>query len=361
MAEYDIGKTTTTDLKGSVLDVKIASQTPDQVGSGEKEVRWNFPDADKQLGYLQQIPELKSALQVYAKRVAGLGYTTDLGRDQVVLEGIVGHGKETITSILMQLIIEVKIFGDVFAEIIRNDKGTLINLKKLYTGDMTVFFDNKGLIKRYEQRSNTEGGIPKKFETNEIFHLSNDRVGNEIHGTSIIDSLKVYIDFYNELVSDERKIRHKDLAMGMLKIESNDDAKRQKVMREYKNAIKNGEVLVIGDGVELIDNPVSPRDRIQIMQFVINQFYQVIGTPKVLVTSEGFTEAGGKAGLISFEPTELSAKKVLEEEFWNQLAIRFKLVKTPSLLGEEQETQQKNAGQVGIQKNETQVTKERTE
>jgi len=105
----------------------------------------------------------------------------------------------------------------------------------------------------------------------------------------------------------------------------------------------------------------SPADRIAWLQYLDNLFYQVGGIPKVLVTSEGFTEAGGKAGLLAFEPNEISEKIKLEEEIWNQLGIRIRFNRAPSLLGNEQETQSKNAGQVGMQANETSVSASRTE
>lgn len=360
MPEY-IGQETTTDLKGSVMDVKIRAEKPDQKGSGEAEIKWDFPDADKHLGYYSQIPELKSALHILAQRVCGLGYTTQTNRSQMTLQNITGWGEDSFTSIMKMLLVEKKVFGDAFAEIIRNDEGILINLKKLYAGDMSIILNKQGLIERYEQKSNTEKGETKTFEPNEILHLSNDRIGNEIHGTSIIDSLKVYIDFYNEMLSDERKIRHRELALGVLKIDSNDPKKIKEVTNQYKKAIKDAEVLVVGDGVELRDNPVSPRDRLQIMQFIISQFYQVVGTPKILTTSEGYTEAGGKAGLLAFEPNEISEKIQLEEDLWNQLAIKIKFNRAPSLLGDAIGTEQRNAGQTNIQQNETEVRPTRSE
>lgn len=359
MAELDISKSTTTDLAGSVSDVNVATKTPDQESAGE--AYWDFPDAGKHLGYYKTIPEIKSALHVLAQRVCGLGYEVLSPETQVILESMQGWGKETTTSILMQLLIEKKVYGDSFAEIIRSDDGTLINLKKLYTGNMRIVVDEKGLIDRYESRNPISREI-KKFQPNEIFHLSNNRTSNEIHGTSIIESLKIIIDAKNEALSDERKIRHRELALGVLEVDTDDATKLGSAKSSYQDAVNKGEVLVLPKGTaELKDNPNQPRDRIQWLQYLDNLFYQVVGTPKVLVTSEGFTEAGGKAGLLAFEPVELSEKKQLEEDIWNQLSIRIKFSRAPSLLGDAVGTEQKNAGQTGVQQNETQVRPTRTE
>ena len=361
MAQYDPTTTTTTNLTGSVLDVSIAPAVPDATGASTEEVVWDFPDAGKHLGYYQSIPELQSALRVLAQRVCGLGWETD-PRTTIILENFIGWGEDTIDTIFQMLLIEKKVFGDTFAEIVRNENGLLLNLKKLYTGDMRVVLNPQGLIDRYEQRSNIPKGEPKKFKPNQILHLCNNRIGNEIHGTSVIEALKIIIDAKNEALSDERKIRHRELALGVLEVDTDNTAERNAIISKYQDAVNKGEVLVLPKGVaELKDNPNAPRDRIQWLQYLDNLFYQVVGTPKVLVTSEGFTEAGGKAGLLAFEPTELSEKRELEQDLWNQLGIRIKFTRAPSLLGEAVGTEQKNAGQTGIQPNETQVTATRTE
>lgn len=359
MAELDINQATTTSLDSEVSDVKINSAQPDAQGS--KEGTWTFPDANEHLGYYQSIPELQSALNVLAFRVAGLGYEVS-NRDRVILENIRGWGEDSIDQILRMMMIEKKVFGDSFAEIVRNDDGTIINLKKLYTGDMKIVLNKKGLIDHYKQMSNVPNGKPKRLEAYEVLHLCNNRIANEIHGTSIIPVLKKIIDAKNEALSDERKIRHRELALGVLYVDTDDTAKITHIKQQYGNAVNNGEVLTLPfDTAKLGDNPQTPRDRIQWLQYLDNLFYQVVGIPKVLVTSEGYTESGGKAGLLSFEPVELAEKRELEQDLWAQLAIRIKLSRTPSLLGEAVGTEQKNAGQTNVQNNETEVRATRTE
>lgn len=205
MAQLDVGKTTTSNLTGTITDISVSSQNLDAQGN-QNEIHWDFPDAAKHLGYYQERPEIKSALRVFAQRVCGMGYIVD-PLTQVILEHIQGQYNETFTQIIMQMVIEMKVFGDSFAEIIRDDNGTIINLKRLYTGDMRVVYNRQGLIDRYEQRSNVPGGKNKKFQPEDILCLTNDRVGNEIHGTSIVESLKEILDAKKEALSDERKIR----------------------------------------------------------------------------------------------------------------------------------------------------------
>lgn len=361
MPDLDINSATTTNLAGTVSDVTISPKQPDAQGSAPDEIVWDFPDASKHLGYYQSIPELQSALYTLSLRVCGLGWDTDL-ITKVVLEHISGWGEDTIDSIFKMMLIEKKVFGDSFAEIIRNDDGTIINIKKLYTGDMRVVLNSSGLIERYEQRANTPNGKNKKFKIEEILHFCNNRIGNEMHGTSIIPVLKAIIDAKNEALSDERKIRHRELALGVLEIDTDDPTKMAAAKSKYQDAVNKGEVLVLPKGVaELKDSVNAPRDRIAWLQYLDNLFYQVVGIPKVLVTSEGFTEAGGKAGLLSFEPVEIAEKRELEQDLWNQLGIKIKFTRAPSLLGEQQSSEAANTGQISIQSNETQVSASRTE
>src|SRR3990167_9725132 len=194
---------------------------------------------------------------------------------------------------MQMMIIEKKVFGDVFAEIIKGDNKdkTLINLKKLYTGDIRIVLGKNGLIERYEQRSNTPEGKTKKFKPEEILHLSNDRIANEIHGTSIIDALKKIIDAKNQALEDEILIRHRDKALGIAYYDTDDAGKITYANSQIEKAVNKGEMLGLPkDTVEIKEYPSkSPSDRIGWLQYLDNLFYQVGGVPKVLVTSEGFT------------------------------------------------------------------------
>lgn len=361
MPLYDVNSATTTDFTGTVSNVTIGPKQPDATGAG-KPITWDFPDAAKHLGYYHSIPELKSALHVLAQRVCGLGWEADPGTT-VILENFIGWGEDSFDSIMKMLLIEKKVFGDAFAEIIRNDKGLLLNIKKLYAGDMRIEMDENGLIDHYEQRSNVPNGKKKTFEPERILHLSNDRIANEIHGTSVIEALKKIIDAKNQALEDEITIRHRDKALGIVYYDTDDAGKISYANSQIEAAVNKGEMLGLPkDTAEIKEFPnKSPADRIAWLQYLDNLFYQVVGTPKVLVTSEGFTEAGGKAGLLAFEPTELSEKRELEQDLWNQLGLRIKFARAPSLLGEAVGTEQKNAGQTGIQQNEVQTGATRTE
>ena len=127
MVEYNVSQATTTDLTSAVSDYSVDAQTPDSASPGQKYTYYDYPHASEYLGYYKKIPELKKAVDALAMWVAGKGWTAD-NRTTVILESITGWGEDSIEAIFNNLIVQKKIFGDAFAEIVRNDEGTLINL-----------------------------------------------------------------------------------------------------------------------------------------------------------------------------------------------------------------------------------------
>lgn len=356
MVELDIAKSTITDTSG-LSDYRVTSQSLDDQGDQQKETVWDFPRAPEYLGYYKEIPEIKKAIDTLTFWTVGKGVTAT-EEVKIVLEDLTGWGEDSFQSIMENLIIQKKAFGDSFAEIIRDKPtGRLLNLKVLYTGDMRIVVNAKGIISRYEQRTNTEKGKFRKFKTTDILHLSNDRIGNEIHGTSVIEVCKWVIDARNEAMTDHRKVMHRNVVpVRIIEVDTEDTAKRDKLIAEYEDAIKKGEVLVVPKGtVEIKDATVSIQDPIPWIQYLENFFYQAVGIPRVIATSENFTEASSKVGYLTFEPIYTREQVLLEQDIWNQLGIRLTFNRPPSLSGIVQETESKNTGQTGFQPNDTEV------
>jgi protein required for attachment to host cells len=273
-----------------------------------------------------------------------------------MLDRVIGWGEDSIEAIFNNLIIQKKIFGDAFAEIIRDDRGLVLNLKPLYAGDMRVVVDSKGMIKYYEQRTknNKDGAI--KFETHEILHLVNDRIANEIHGTSVIEAVQWVIDARNEAMADYRKVLHRNVVpVRIIEIDSDNTTKRDQLISQYQDAIAKGEVLVIPKGtVEIKDNTINIQDPITWIKYLENFFYQAVGIPKVILGgSEEFTEASSKIGYLTFEQVYSKEQRELEADLLNQLGVTIKFNKPVSLKNELLQSESKNTGQTGFQQSET--------
>ena len=238
-------------------------------------------------------------------------------------------------------------------------RSTLLNLKPLHPGDMRVIVGDNGIIKRYEQRKNKK---VKKLEPKQILHLVNDRVCDEIHGVSVIGVCKWIIDARNEAMRDRRTIMHRMIALGILEVDTDDATKIAAATTQYQNAVKNGEVLVLPKGVaELKANPVTIEDHLPWIRYLEGFFYQAVRVPRVIASSQEYTEAASKIGYLTFEPIYTNEQNLLESDLWNQVAIKVKFNRPPSLGGVVQQEEAKNTGQTGIQPNEVQAGINRSE
>jgi hypothetical protein len=347
MSELDVSKSTTTNTSSSVSDYSVDLKALDTTGYAQDETTWTFSEATQNYGYYKQIPELKKAIDALAIWTAGKGYDTDVGT-QVILENLEGWGKDTFNSIIQNMIVVKKIIGDSFAEIVRNDKGSLINLKPISPERMRIIVGKNGIIKRYEQL--TANGF-KKFEPYEIFHLCNDRIGDEIHGTSVITACKWVIDARNEAMTDYRKVLHRNVVpVRIIEIDTDDTVKRNALITQYEEAIKMGEVLVIPKGtVEITETQIKIQDPIAWIQYLENFFYQAVGVPRVIATSENYSEASSKIGFLTFEPTYTNEQTLLEANLWSQLGLRLTFNRPPSLMNTLQSSEAKNTGQTNFQ------------
>ena len=360
--ETDVTNTTTTQLDAGVPDVLVSQKAIDEASS-LKETWWTNPFWTRNLGYFKQIPEFKEPLRALARWTVGKGFVTD-NRTQVITDNIIGWGEDSFQSILTDMIIVKKVNGDSFAEIIRSEDGTLLNLKKLNPSQVRIVVSPKGIIKRYDEMDAKRQNVLRPILTQNMLHLCNDRMANEIHGTSAIDACKWELDAKKEASEDWRRISHRS-TIRVMYIDADDDTRLGVVREQYKEAIKNGEVLIIpakkGEA-ELQDITVPPiQPFIEWIRYLDTRIYQSLGVPKIIADTSDFTEAASKVGYMTFEPVYVEEQTLLEQDLWNQLAIRVKFNRPPSLSGVVQEDEQKNTGQTGIQQNEVEVTPQRTE
>ena len=352
--DFDLLKTTQTDMTSVVTDHVIDSYNPDTIGD-QKETTYINSNYNNQLGIFKNSPHFHRAVTSLMTWAFGRGWTADKAT-QVILEGITGRGEQTFDEIIMTLGVLKKVTGDAHAQIIRNDDGTLLNLKILGGDTMRTHFDSKGIITHYEQVSRIKGKKPKRFETNEILHLSNDIIADETHGTSLADLVKWVVTAIREAEIDWKRISHRS-TIRVLYIDMDDDDKMNKVKTQYAEGIKNGEILIIpakkGDAEfeDLVLPPVQAF--LSWMNYLEGQFYQVVGVPRVIATSEGFTESASKIGIFSFNPTHEKESILMEGDLWNQVAIRVKFNRPPDLQGDLNRDEAKDTGQMGFQPNDT--------
>lgn len=359
MADLDYNKTTTT--TSTIQDFAVTSASLDQATTTENS--WINPYFYKYLGYYKSIPELKQAVDSLSVWTAGKGYVTD-SRTKAILEHIQGWGEDSFDAILMGMIVIKKINGDAFAEIIRDeDDDVIINLKPLNPANIKILVNKKGLITGYEEYSNDSKTALRKYTPEQIFHLCERRIANEIHGTSVIEAVKWVIDAKQEAMADWRRILHRS-TIRVLEVDTEDTTKLNQIKTQYAEAIKQGEVLVLPKNNATFADYTAPPAAVFLdwINYLDNFFYQALGIPKIIVGgSQDYTEASSKVGYLTFEQVYAVEQRLLEQDIWNQLYLRVEFERPVSLKEDILQSEAANTGQVGFQNNEVTAQVGRTE
>ena len=351
MAENDPARTTT---PTEITAFKIGDQDTDGLNEAGETV-YNNENFTKFYGKYKSSTKLKSIIKKWATWVVGLGLTEESKTE--VLERISGSGEDTILSVLWNMLIIKKVNGDAYAEIIR-DGTELINLKPLGPSRITVVFDEQGIITRYEQRSKVKGKKPRVIQVENMFHLVNDRVADETHGDSVIDSLIWNLEASQSAKEVlDRKIRNSGI-LGVLEVDSDDTTKLSALKAPIKEGMEKGLFLMIPKGILEVKDWVMRLNVAEIILFLNHlddEFHQILGIPKVIAGGSGDIEGDSKISYVTFEPDYRRAIKELEDDFWNQVALRIEFNLPPSLIPELQSNEAANTSQTGFQPNDVQA------
>jgi len=346
MTTTDITAVGKTNMKGLVPDFSYDATQTKGVGEQE-ETYYDNPNFSKYYGVYLNDPITKKAIQAFATWVLGKGFESP---QQAVLEGITGRGDEDFLSILWNAKVIAKVNGDSYTEIIRNDNGTLINLISISPQNIRVVLNRKGRIIRYEDRRTN-----RKFKPEQILHLSNDRVADEMGGDSVISSIQWSVEAKREAMEDWRRISHRS-TIRVLYVDEDDTTRQANLKSNYADAIKKGELLIIPvkkEEASFEDLQLPPVEAfLAWMRYLDNNIFLEIGTPKVIMGSvESIPESGGKVSYLSYEQIYSRETRELESDLWNQLAIRVKFNNPASLMEGMNDEESKNRAQTGFQPN----------
>jgi len=346
MAEYNLSNATTTDLANQVPDFIVESMALDVANDGNGETYVYYDKAIENYGYYFSHPQIASRINSLCTWGFGQGYIVENMRNKVILEHITGNGKETFNSIIWNHEAIKLLNGDSFMEIVKK-KNVLINLINISPERVKTVFKDTRII-RYEIY-NGKKWIKKSIR--EIFHSMNKKIGDQIHGTSDIQTNKKVNDAMIEAFEDERIIKHRDKALGVVYYKTNNAGKISYANAQIEKAVKDGEMVGLPEDTAKIEPypSKSSEDRQNWLSYVENLGYQTGGVPRSLVTSDGTSEVGGINGHLIFEPIYGKEQLDMENEFWNQLAIKIKFTRPPSLAPKTQENAEKNTGQTSIQ------------
>lgn len=337
-------------MTDDVSDYEISWKNTDG-GYGQKNKEWTNSYASKYYGFYYGVGEFRAAINAFATWVIGQGYEVADLRTKTLLENITGWGEDTFQSIIWNMIVVKKFNGDSYAEIIRNDAGALINLKVLDPRRMKHIINEQGVIKEYQY---TQGdGKVEKFKPSDILHFCNDRVLDEPHGTAVTSAVEWAIEAIEEARRDWRRLMHTS-SVRIFFVDEQDTARQTTLKTEYATAIKNKEVMIVTCKPEEanfkdLETP-NAGNWAAFLNYIEDKFYKQLGVPKVVLggTAEN-TEASAKVGVISYEPIWVREITEVEKDLWNQLAIKIKINKQPSLMQNMQTDEAKNTGQTKLE------------
>lgn len=338
MPETNIGSAEIGDQQGTETKFSVEPQILDNA-QDQKETRYQNTDWPQQLAYYKDIPELKSAIDAKSRWTIGKGFTSN-ETTELALGTIKGHGKDTFNSILENQDKVAEMAGDSYAEIIRGNGEILINLKPLDPGTMVIVANRKGLITHYEQTTRVKGAKNKRFEPEQIFHLSRGRIADEIHGVSVIDAVEETILARNEAIQNYRKLLRRNVyPVRIFHLDTDNNAEIAAFKEKQDKAQYQGENIYIPKGaVETEISAVPTNSTLNPLPW-INQltqnFYQEVGVPQIIVGgAQEITEASAKIAYLAWEQTVEEKQLYLEEQVLAQLNLEINLEFPASLQNE---------------------------
>ena len=326
----NVGNAAYSNMTANVPNYSVSSKTTDSAQS--EETTWMNTKASQYFGYYKQVPELKKAIDAFANYIVGKGYNTDMDT-QYILDHVKGWGEDTFNSIIWNMIVCKKVYGDAYAEIIR-DPGSdiLVNLKVLDPASIKIVVDKKGVLKHYIQ---TKGNKEIKFMPGEILHLCNDRVADEIHGTSVIEACEWTILARNEAMDNWKTVLHRNInPLKIVELDTDDPTKISTFISKWEQTVKDKETIFIPKGtVNVTIPPVPLQSPLDWISYLENFFYIALGIPRVILGgAAGETEASAKIAYTSFDQTYIREQTELSADLWNQLYIKIEFNKPASLM-----------------------------
>lgn len=343
MPETDIDSTQASDLKESMVDYSVAPQDTD-AAQDQEETRWQNFKWTEYLGYYKEIPELKIAIDTKANWTVGAGYEAD-EETQLLLGTIKGNGKDSFNSILKNMIKTMHIGGDSFAEIIRDKDGVLVNLKPLNPGKIIIVQNKQGRIKGYEQENKKKFLFVferrnSKYKPEEIFHLSRERVADEMHGISVVPAVKWIINARNEAMADWKRVLHRNVEpLFIFHLDTDDQTEIDEIKNKYNNARTEGENLFVPKGcVEPESITVAQNATLNPVAWIngLNDyFFQTVNVPQIIIgNAKEFTDASGKIVYLAYEQSVKGDQLYVEEQVLDQLNLYIELTFPASLQNE---------------------------
>lgn len=359
MAETDLGNVTTTNLDDGV-DKWIVDQATTDGPDESKETYYTNSDWSEQYGYYKNVPIARAKINARARWTVGKGFEAS-DFVMVLLSGVNGIGIDTFNTILENMIRVMHVGGDSFAEIIRDEKTNLIiNLKPLDPSSIRIVANRKGIIIRYDKIAKTGKKliVEQSFQPEEIFHLSRDRVADEIHGQSLVSSIKKVLDFKEELYENWKIVMQRNVwPLSIFEVDHDDTTKLNTLKEQYKEAINKKEVLLVPKGTVIPQKfgqpPNATLNALPTLEYLDGEVDRISEVPAIISGgAKNVTESSTKIEYLAWQQTVEEDQLYIEEQVSAQLGLTINLVFPASLQNELLSDKQKDVQSAVAQPNE---------
>ena len=358
---------TLNDLDGTLELVTAPSQTLDIAGDQEETVWDNDKWAEYNGYYRKNQGGTKASITQYAVWIAGRGFEGEVSVMKR-LEKIRGNGTDSFKGIMKNALRVAKVGGDSFAEIITSNNKppeangrNIINVKPLNPGTTRIIANKAGITIGYEQMNGKET-MRKRLKPWQVFHLSNDREGSEIHGISVYEGSTKMLDRIEQLDQDMKEVFHRFVMPFLIfKAKTDKEAELAKLTQSLTTGLNKGKGLVIPENaLDTADfkvpqfstlNPIDWRKEWK------SEAIKDLGMPELHQGNAGGTnEASSKMVAFTFEQPVADDQLELEQQIFAQLNIKLKAVKPLSIDDSVSEDENKDGDLSGEKKSEIKST-----
>ena len=305
----------------------------------DTDVNLYIPDWTKWHGIYRTIAEARSTIDVWSSWVIGEKLIMD-EKTKKITDRIKGNGTDTIRKILKNMKRTSKICGDAFADAPRDKAGRLINLKILNSGTIRIESNSLGIITKYEQVSSTkkDAKILQTWAPNEMFHLANDRIADEIHGIPELEKTFKIMKWKHQSMGDLATMFHRYIQPVLEIYAATDDpTELADIAANYTNTRKDFENRIIPKGaIEKVDRISIPQfstlDPLPWQKFLRSYFTESSNVPDLVRgKSDEVSLAAGKLNLLAYKQKIIFEQLEYSEEIKSQLGLDISFEEPPEI------------------------------
>lgn len=340
MALHDISSSRTTDLNTSTTEYSAGDEPWNRNTEGfnienvSTETNSYLCDFQKWHGFYRTIPEFRANVNTFASWIVGRKLILTKANEKI-LKRIKGNGKDNIRDILWNLKVVSKFCGDAFASITRDRAGRLVNLKPLSPETIRTKANEKGIINKYEQVIVSGEGEARKikvidtWEPDEMFHVMNNRIADEIHGIPEVEMLQKIIKWRHQVMNTYSVILHRYMKPTyFFEASTDDETELNELKTVLNNATKNFENVIVPKGTldkvqEVRTAHQATLDPMPWMNYLKKYFTHSGGVPDmVLGESRESAISSAELNYISYKERVKQEQETYQQDIEQQLGIK---------------------------------------